>query len=89
MENNVRSVEFCDERVMTGDEDGYITFWDMKTLKQNTGEDNVASYRAHNTYVEVQVMIVYKPHKPRHLQYCKKLGMESDHGHYYIALGIT
>ena len=54
MENNVRSVEFCDERVLTGDEDGYITFWDMKTLKHNTGEDVVASYRAHNTYVEVE-----------------------------------
>ena len=42
-------------RLVTGDDDGYIVFWDMKKcLDPESGEDSL-SYRSHNTYVEVSL----------------------------------
>ena len=39
---------------MTGDDDGYIVFWDLrKCLDPESGPDSL-SYRSHNTYVEVR-----------------------------------
>ena len=41
-------------RLVTGDDDGYIVFWDMaKCLDPEAGPDTL-SYRSHNTYVEVR-----------------------------------
>ena len=40
--------------MVTGDDDGYIVFWDMaKCLDPEAGPDTL-SYRSHNTYVEVR-----------------------------------
>ena len=53
IENNVRCFDFNSERLVTGDDDGYIVFWDMgKCLDPEAGPDTL-SYRSHNTYVEV------------------------------------
>ena len=51
-----QSVNF---RLVTGDDDGYIVFWDMKKcLDPESGEDSL-SYRSHNTYVEVSLWILH------------------------------
>ena len=53
IENNVRCFDFNSERLVTGDDDGYIVFWDLKKcLDPEAGPDSL-SYRSHNTYVEV------------------------------------
>ena len=40
-------------RLVTGDDDGYLVFWDMRTcLDPGAGTDKL-SYRSHNTYVVV------------------------------------
>ena len=53
IENNVRCFDFNPERLVTGDDDGYIVFWDLKKcLDPEAGPDSL-SYRSHNTYVEV------------------------------------
>jgi len=52
IENNVRSIDFNAERLVTGDDDGYVVFWDMKKcFDPDSGTDEL-SYRSHNTYVE-------------------------------------
>ena len=57
IENNVRCFDFNSERLVTGDDDGYIVFWDLrKCLDPETGPDSL-SYRSHNTYVEVRTWV--------------------------------
>jgi len=52
LENNVRCLSLDATRLVTGDDDGFLVFWDMKAcLDPNSGPDRL-SYRAHNTYVE-------------------------------------
>ena len=36
---------------MTGDDDGYLVFWDMKTCLDPSAGTDLLSYRSHNTYV--------------------------------------
>ena len=34
----IHSVDFSDERIVTGDEDGYCTFWDMAKCLDNKSD---------------------------------------------------
>lgn len=51
LENNVRSLDFNPDRLVTGDDDGYLVFWDMKTCLDPSAGTDLLSYRSHNTYV--------------------------------------
>ena len=54
---------------MTGDDDGYIVFWDLrKCLDPEAGPDSL-SYRSHNTYVEVSIW-TSDPELDKHFQGC-------------------
>ena len=54
IENNVRCFDFNSERLVTGDDDGYIVFWDLKKCLDPEAGPDTLSYRSHNTYVEVR-----------------------------------
>ena len=63
LENNVRCLDFNHERLVTGDDDGYLVFWDMKACLNPSAGAGDLSYRSHNTYVVVcMVLFLYVKH---------------------------